>query len=280
MDINEMEHLLRDLDEKSKVYETFITPASNSIQASKKIVKKLEQIHDLDFRTCFPLMLLLWDRFNDKKITESELCRSLDTIESLIIRRIFCKVLTNPLNLMFLTLCKDLPEFGAGNWIVERLSGFTGVSRWPDDREFSAGVETFPIYTSDHRKAKYILSRIEHNLMSKEPVNLEDLEVEHIMPQTLSNGWKQILTNDDIAIHSQYAHTIGNLTLTGYNQELSNLIYSQKKNYLTSSSLSLNRYFIDNHHDDIWRIDDIINRSKWLFNIAKDIWFHPGTALT
>ena len=56
-----------------------------------------------------------------------------------------------------------------------------------------------------------------------------DLSIEHIMPQTLTEEWKVNLGHDWLEIHQLYLHTIGNLTLTGYNSEIRNSSFIKKR---------------------------------------------------
>ncbi|GAA8167910.1 hypothetical protein HpKG12_13890 [Helicobacter pylori] len=49
------------------------------------------------------------------------------------------------------------------------------------------------------------------------------------MPQTLTEEWEKDLGQDYERIHTQYLHTIGNLTLTGYNPEYSNKSFQEKQ---------------------------------------------------
>ena len=62
------------------------------------------------------------------------------------------------------------------------------------------------------------------------------------MPQTLTESWKAALGENWETVHDLLLHTIGNLTLTGYNAPLSNDDYSRKRAILLSSHLELNKY--------------------------------------
>ncbi|MGI9012477.1 MAG: HNH endonuclease family protein [Nitrososphaeraceae archaeon] len=65
-------------------------------------------------------------------------------------------------------------------------------------------------------------------------VNFTDLSIEHIMPQKSNNWWKNHLGNKFESIHEIYLHNIGNLTLTGYNSDMSNYDFPRKKEILAS----------------------------------------------
>jgi hypothetical protein len=55
------------------------------------------------------------------------------------------------------------------------------------------------------------------------------ITIEHMLPQTLSEERIKELTGDANAIHEALVDTFGNLTLTGYNSELGNMAFSDKK---------------------------------------------------
>ena len=48
------------------------------------------------------------------------------------------------------------------------------------------------------------------------------------MPQNLTEEWRKELGENWEEVHEKYLHTIGNLTLTGYNSELSNRPFTDK----------------------------------------------------
>ncbi|MGB5594059.1 MAG: HNH endonuclease family protein, partial [Crocosphaera sp.] len=93
--------------------------------------------------------------------------------------------------------------------------------------------------------------------------------IEHIMPQTLDNEWINKLGNDESNNYKTWLHTLGNLTVTGYNSELSNKPYSQKIEYLKDSNLYLNRYFKDIND---WNFDTIKERANKLADTAIQVW--------
>ena len=65
-----------------------------------------------------------------------------------------------------------------------------------------------------------------HEVVKK--LSEKKVSIEHIMPQTLSDKWKEELGADWERIHEQYLHTMANLTLTGYNSQYSNLPFIEK----------------------------------------------------
>jgi len=60
------------------------------------------------------------------------------------------------------------------------------------------------------------------------------------MPQTLTDAWRSMLGENAERDHQQLLHTLGNLTLTGYNSELSNSPFSEKQKHYADSNVTLN----------------------------------------
>lgn len=68
----------------------------------------------------------------------------------------------------------------------------------------------------------------------------DELTIEHIMPQTLTAKWKIDLGKKATEIYEKYVHCIGNLTLTGYNSEMSNDSFEEKKKVYKESNIYIN----------------------------------------
>jgi len=100
---------------------------------------------------------------------------------------------------------------------------------------------------------------------------MQNATVEHVMPQTLNPEWEDALGGER-SQHKDWLHTIGNLTLTGYNPELGNRSNSEKRGMFALSHFELNRYF---SNFESWRLNEIRNRAIALFNIARQIWPRP-----
>ncbi len=81
------------------------------------------------------------------------------------------------------------------------------------------------------------------------------------MPRNLSNDWKIKVSNAD-AINRRYGGTIGNLTLTKYNQEISNKLYDEKREFYAESNISLTREIAKDY--DKWDKESIVSRTNKL----------------
>ena len=93
------------------------------------------------------------------------------------------------------------------------------------------------------------------------------------MPQKLTTKWKIELGDKSNEVYEKYLHNIGNLTLSGYNSELSNKSFVEKKELIKTSGIKLNQYFTDVNN---WDKEQIEKRAKFLYeNIALKIWKFP-----
>ena len=96
--------------------------------------------------------------------------------------------------------------------------------------------------------------------------------------ENLRYGWKEALGDDWQAIHTQYLHTIGNLTLTAYNSEMSDRPFLDKLNMkggFADTGLRLNSYI---RNQTEWNKDKIIERAKILSDNALKIWEFPSVS--
>ncbi len=154
----------------------------------------------------------------------------------------------------------------------EHFGSLTGGQRFPNDSEFKDLFITIDFYHL--KKCKYFLERLE-NFNTKEPVDTQKCNIEHIMPQTLTPEWQRDLGENFEAIHEKYLHTIGNLTLTGYNSEYSNNSFQEKRdmeNGFKQSSLRLNQSL---RNLEVFGEKEIEKRANDLADWALKIWTYP-----
>ena len=135
---------------------------------------------------------------------------------------------------------------GAGPDFVDGLRKQLGGKRCPDDEAFALALSTQPLYSTAEKNARLrlILERLESSFQHKEPADLSNATIEHVLPQTLTDAWQKELGEGAPEHWSRLLHTLGNLTLTGYNSELSNEPYDVKRTLLIESHFELNRDFV------------------------------------
>lgn len=266
----ETKDLLNELFEYSKIYKTFLFP-HNEIYA-----QNLKNLKQLKIGVVYPFLLSLIDSFNKKSLSEKELFKTLEIIESYIVRRMVCNKPTNALNKVFASLFNDIleiPDFSFDKftkYFATLLFSKKGSAIFPDDEEFRADFTSRDSYNL--KNIKFILLRLE-NKDNNEKVDISTLSIEHFMPQVLTNSWKVKLGDKYQIIHDKYLHNIGNLSLSGDNSQLGNKPFEEKKKILGEQSrLKLNQYFINSVN---WDDNEINKRANILFEDAKLLWEYP-----
>ena len=228
----------------------------------------------LDFGTAYPLLLSLYEDYIGGQFGTDEFIASLRVLDSYIVRRMVVGVPSNSLSGTFISLCRAKPVTGSpSGWLSGALARENKNRRWPTDLEFSERWLKAPIYSS--RVCPVILECMEEQFGHHEGVAFTEATVEHVLPQTLSPQWEQALGESAGSIHAEWLHTIGNLTLTGYNPELSNREYSEKRTMFALSHFELNRFF---GGCDAWGGAQIRQRAESLFETALQLWPRPAVA--
>jgi uncharacterized protein with ParB-like and HNH nuclease domain len=236
-------------------------------ERSGRIAERMERLNRYEATTAYPFLLNVYRDYDLKKVSESDFVAILDMLESFLIRRFICGVATSGLTKIFPVLYAQA-ERGAS--LVEGVRQALRDKSFPRDQQFRDSFVTCKIYGGDRSpKAKLILERLEMSFDHKESVDPEALTIEHIMPRTPTDWWRQHLGEDWEAIHDEWLDTIGNLTLTGYNSELSNSDFPAKKARLQESHVELNKYFAT---VDTWDEQAIARRGEELAERALTIW--------
>ncbi len=268
---------LKDLCVFSKYYSRLLDPTR---EPQRNVSKYLNRLNRLELATVYPFLLNCYDDWIENRITEQEFIDIIQVLENFILRRFVCNVQTQGLNRFFASLYSQVSR-GIdidSHSFVERLKLALQSQRYPKDVDFRARLVDIELYGGNRsRKCKLILESIEESFEHREQVPFDGLTIEHIMPQTLNDSWKKDLGEDWASTHEQLGHTLGNLTLTAYNAELSNAAFRDKKQHFQDSHLELNRYF---QNKELWTREDIKERAGYLADIALQIWSYFGDSST
>lgn len=238
-------------------------------------------INTLEVTVAFPFLLEVYEDYTQGCIQKSEFIEILRLVESYVFRRTICDIPTNSLNRTFAG--RLMPKVNKSNYVESLKKAFLDLSeqsssyRYPTDSEFKQEFLVKGVYNNLGR-CRYLLRKLE-NHENKQPVHcIEDYTVEHVMPQNpdLSDEWKEELGENWQEVQEKYLHTIGNLTLTGYNPELSDHSFSEKKEHepggFRDSRLRLNDSLLQVQK---WNEDAILARAKKLAEKALKIWIYP-----
>jgi uncharacterized protein with ParB-like and HNH nuclease domain len=219
---------LKEISHFSEYYKKLLDPEKYENDVS--IRKALARINRIGLTTAYPFLLSCYGAYARDQMPHGQFLAVLGTLENFMIRRFICNIPTNQLNKIFPPLYSQVQDRTSGSF-VEGLQKILQTKDYPKDIQFKDRLADAPLYGGTDRvaKAKLILETIEGTYKHKEVVDFQKLTVEHIMPQTLTEVWKSHLGKDWEQTHELYLHSIGNLTLTGYNSELSNAPFEKKK---------------------------------------------------
>ncbi|MDU9787308.1 DUF262 and DUF1524 domain-containing protein [Helicobacter pylori] len=266
----EIEDLLKDLQK----YCGYFCQIAFKKEADKDLNKALGFLVDLEMDVIYPLLLELYSDYKDGVLSKQDFIPIIYLTESYICRRAVCGLGTNGLNKIFASFTKKINKDQYLESIKAHfLSLETTKGKFPKDSEFKNLFITIDFYSL--KEKKYFFERLE-NFDTKEPVNTKEYTIEHIMPQKLTEEWKRDLGGNFQAIHDKYLHTIGNLTLTGYNQEYSNNSFQEKRDMekgFKQSPLRLNQGLRDL---ESFGEEEIEKRANDLAVWALKIWTYPN----
>ncbi|GAA7345204.1 GmrSD restriction endonuclease domain-containing protein [Helicobacter pylori] len=266
----EIEVLLLDLQK----YCGYFCQIAFKKEDDKDLNKALGFLVDLKMDVIYPLLLELYNDYKGGFLSKTDFISSIDLTESYLVRRAVCGFGTNGLNKTFASFTRHIQKNEYFESLEVHFGSLIKEQRFPGDDEFKNSFTTKELCDSNKtEKVRYYLERLEND--TKEPVNTKECTTEHIMPKTLNEKWKKDLGQDYERIHTQYLHTIGNLTLTGYNSEYSNRSFQEKqgmKGGFKQSPLKLNQGLKDL---ESFGEEEILNRAKDLAARALKIWESP-----
>lgn len=263
--------IVADIAKYSKFYVNMVLRK----EADKDLNRLFANISKLKVDVSYPFILAVYADYDNGIISKEEFAEILKLVENYVFRRAICGIPTNSMNKTFAQLYKSVK---AENYVESLQAAFQlmdGYKRFPADAEFEKEFVNKDVY--NFRSRNYLLNNLE-NFNRKEMANTDEYTIEHILPQNenLSESWKQMLGENWKDIQANYLHTIGNLTLTGYNSELSDRPFVNKKTMeggFNDSPLRLNSFM---KTVEVWNEGNINKRAKELAQKAKHIWFAPN----
>lgn len=242
---------------------------------SEKTNQLLADLQKLKQTTVFLFLFRLFDDYEAGVINQEELEKVLTFLRNYSIRRIMCEISSNSLRGLYKTLYARLfarPENKAHYYdaVVSFFMQLTSRDVLPTQETFVAALEEYNLYRKN-ALCKYLLTAIENQ--GKEQLITDNLTVEHIMPQNknLSASWQAMLGERWAEDHSKYLHTLGNLTLTGYNSELGDKPFAEKKAMLADVHSKITTLYDDVRDKEIWDVSAIQTRAKRLSGIIVSL---------
>ena len=235
-----------------------------------------QEFKKLDSHVVYPFLLKLYDDYSCQILIKEDFKKILQVVISYLWRRAICEIPTNSLSKTFATLYQAVDKDDYVNSVIKAFVFKSSYKRFPSDYEVREKLQTKDIY--HFRLRKYLLEALE-NYYHKEPIDLNtaNYTIEHIMPQNIEHNlsWQQMLGEDWQEVHSLYLHSLGNLTITGYNAEMSNKSFVEKVNGESGFKHSHLKLSESIAQSDVWNKKAIQRRTNILTDIILKIWKYP-----
>ena len=234
----------------------------------------LRDLRELKVEVSYPFLLELYHDYATGVLSKVDLEEVVRLVEAYVFRRAVCTIPPNSLNKTFSTFNRELKKDRYLESIKAHFLTMPSYRRFPKDEEFQRELQTRDLY--NFRSRSYWLRRFE-NYDRKEHVTVGDYTIEHIMPQndSLSDKWKEALGKEWERVHQTWLHTLGNLTLTGYNSEYSDKPFLEKRDMVGGFSQSPLRVNAGLGQVDQWDEVAIKARAGGLAGAALKVWPAP-----
>lgn len=266
----DVEDLVREVWEFSQYY----CALALGQEKDKALALAFKDLRELKVDVAYPFLLEVYRDYAAKKISAEEFLEIVRLVESYVFRRAICAVPTNSLNKTFATFGRELKKDRYLESVKAHLLNMKSYRRFPRDEEFVARMQDRDLY--NFRSRTYWLRKFE-NFGRKERVEVDDYTIEHILPQNeaLSLEWQNALGPDWAVVQEKWLHTLGNLTLTGYNSEYSDKSFPEKRDMpggFKESPLRVNKGL---GQLETWNEEAIQARAQSLAEHASSVWAAP-----
>lgn len=274
--------LVADIYRMARHYATYLHPEREADPDLRLVLTDLQGIR---VRVISPLALVMLADRDSGVVTTPDLVRALRAVESMLVRRAVADFRSNPLNKLFATAGQQLNRESSAGYLrsVELvLMAFQDRNKggFPDDATFKEQLQTTDLYSLD--VCKHILMRLERDLSPKEKLVMDNLTVEHVLPQNpdLSKAWREMLGADWQAVQEELKDTLGNLTLTGYNSELGDKPFEEKKSLPQQKGYATTRLLMTQRiaKEAVWNAETIRKRAEELSERALKLWPLPAVS--
>lgn len=237
-----------------------------SQDSASAITRALAELNKLESSTTTPLLLALFRRRAAKAIDDDGLALAIQMLRGFIFRRFIAGESSRGYGQMFVRAID--PQAAQP---VEALEKYLLERGWPHDARFIEAFSLFPLYKRGY--ARELLETLEVARGHKELADLAATQIEHILPQTITDAWRTELGDEAERVHEEWLHRPGNLTLSAYNQELGNQPFTAKRARFKDSNVVLTREIADTER---WTESEILARGLVMANAAAAIWIGPN----
>ena len=243
-------------------------------ETEPNLKRAFHDLRELRVDVAYPLLLELYHDYVGARLATVDFVCAVRLIEAYVFRRAICAIPTNSMNKTFATFTKALKKEHYLESIKAQFLLLPSYRRFPGDDEFYREFQLRDLY--HFRSRSYWLRRFE-NCGRKEHVPVDEYTIEHVLPQNenLSAVWQSELGVEWKRVQKTWLHTLGNITLTGYNSEYSDRSFADKRDMeggFRQSPLKLNEGL---GQLESWNEQAIQERAARLAKIAVDVWGSP-----
>ncbi len=265
-----IEALVKDI----RAFASYFCALALGSEPDATLSRAFHDLRELKVDVAYPFLLELYHDYVTDTLSRDDFATAVRLVEAYVFRRAICAIPTNSMNKTFATFGKALKKDRYVESIQAHFLTLPSYRRFPNDDEFHRNLQIRDLY--NFRSRSYWLRRLE-NHGRKERVPVDEYTIEHIMPQNpdLSSAWQQALGSDWERVQKQWLHTLGNLTLTGYNAEYSDKPFADKRDMtggFKQSPLKLNAGL---GQLDAWNESAIQERARRLADQAVEVWTAP-----
>lgn len=274
-----------------RTYAQLLSNLREAATGHPAVDKALRRFAPIRGDVTLPFLLPLLRDVERGLVDAGDAAKTISLLENYVFRRIACSVAANSLNKIFASLYGEMSRLRGKDdsvrdvtaYLLLRRAGTSG--RMPEDEEFERALSTRQVYKMPPGYRAYIFDRLENGASHDRRdiagmLEAGDLTIEHIMPQTLTEAWRRALGNEAAQIHKRLVHTLGNLTVTGYNASYSNRSFAEKKRMPGGFDESPFRLNKELKQHDSWGPEEITARAHALAVEARDMWPYPSTSFT
>lgn len=244
-------------------------------EREKQLQSAFRDLRELRVDVAYPFLLELYHDYASEVLSLKDFTSALRLVEAYVFRRLVCDIATNSLNKTFRTLGRSIDKNRYLASLQQTFLEMPSYRRFPSDDEFKRALGKRDLYNFSRRS--YWLRRLENHLR-KERVSIQEYTIEHILPQNrdLSQAWRTALGPDWKRTQETLVHSLGNLTLTGYNSEYSDRPFIEKRDMeggFKESPIKLNKGLGTMSE---WNESTILERAEQLAGLAVKVWTYPS----
>jgi uncharacterized protein with ParB-like and HNH nuclease domain len=262
-------------------YASYYCAMALGTETNGSLKQAFHDLRELKVDVAYPFLLDVYHDYKQSRLNAEEVLQIVRLVESYVFRRAICAIPTNSMNRTFASMGRTLKKDRYLESVQASLLMLPSYRRFPSDDEFRRDIQVRDLY--NFRSRSYWLRRLE-NHARKERVPVEEYTIEHILPQNenLPQEWRTELGDDWQRVQQQWLHTLGNLTLTGYNSEYSDRPFAYKRDQITDTNgnpvgfaYSPLRLNFGLGKVTTWDEEAIKARAERLAHDAASVWISP-----